>query len=416
MDRIIEKKKWPLKRILTYSGAGLFVLFVLYLFFFRDKSSKLYVEDDYISIVPVKKGDFQEFIPIDGVVHPKNTIYIDAISGGNVEQVYVEDGAILSPGDTILKLVNAGMELNFMEQETRIFEAINNNQNTQLVLEKSRYSHQLSIEEIKADIDKTIMDFERKKKLHENQVVADVEFEDAERDFKLNLKRLKIALKLQELDSISGDARSKQLKASLIRMENNLKMMKKNLDNLYIKAPAHGKLSSFAVEIGETKSQGEHLGQIDLMDGFKIRAAIDERYIARVSLGQEAEFKFDKKKYNLEIKKIYTDVQEGEFQVDMKFPDEYPNNIKRGQTLQLRLKFSSPQEAIMINRGAFFQETGGNWIYVVDPSGEFATKRNIKIHRQNSEFYEVKDGLREGEKVIVSSYENFGGKDKLIFK
>ncbi|MFA8449098.1 MAG: efflux RND transporter periplasmic adaptor subunit [Bacteroidales bacterium] len=416
MDRIIEKKRWTIKKMFSYTAAGIFALFIIYLFFFRDNSSKLYVEDDYITIAEVKKGDFQEFIPIDGVVFPKNTIYIDAINGGNVERIQVEDGAILNKGDTILKLVNAALELSFMEQETRTFDAINNNQNSQISLEKSRFQYQLKIAEIQSEIDRTTRNFERQKELFNKGVIPKVEFEDSERDFVLNLKKLKINLRLQELDSISGARRSKQLKQSMVRMENNLNMMKKSLDNLYIKAPAQGKLSSFSVEIGETKSAGEHLGQIDLMDGFKIRANIDERYIARVSLGQEAEFTFDDVKYDLEIKKIYTDVQEGKFQVDMKFPDTYPKNIKRGQTLQLRLKFSSPQKAVMVKRGGFFQDTGGHWIYVMDASGDFAEKRNIRIHRQNTDFYEVVEGLNPGEKVIVSSYSNYGEKDKLIFR
>ncbi|MFA8300067.1 MAG: efflux RND transporter periplasmic adaptor subunit [Hyphomicrobiales bacterium] len=416
MDRIIKKKKWTTKKVLLYSLGSIFLLFVLYLLFFRDKSSRLYVEKDYMSFAKVKKGDFQEFIPVDGIVFPKTTIFIDAISGGNVEKVYVEDGAVLMKGDTILKLVNANMELRFMEQETRIFDAINNLENTQLNLEKSKFHHLNDIEDLQYKIKTATAEFNRKKTLYDSKIIPDKEFEDAERDYRYNLKKMNIALELQRLDSITNSKRIGQLAISMKRMKTNLGMLKESLDNLFIKSPAQGKLSSFSAEIGESKTAGEHLGQIDLMDGFKIRANIDERYIARVSLGQEAEFRFSNQKYNLEISKIYTNVKDGAFQVDMKFSGDYPENIKRGQTLQLRLKFSSPQEAIMVKRGGFFQETGGNWIYVVDPSGEFAIKRNIRINRQNTEYYEVLEGLKDGEEVIVSSYSSFGDKDKLIFK
>jgi HlyD family secretion protein len=210
---------------------------------------------------------------------------------------------------------------------------------------------------------------------------------------------------------------SRQINNSIDRMHNNLNLLNKNLQNLIIKSPATGKLSSFSVEIGQTKTAGEHLGQIDMMeDGFKLRANIDERYISTVFIGQGAEFDFAGGTFQLEIMKIYTDVNNGSFQVDLKFTGEEPKEIKRGQTVQLRLKFSSVRDAIIVKRGGFFQETGGNWIYVINPSGDFAIKRSIRLGRQNSNFYEVMEGLQPGEKVIVSSYEAFGKKDKLVFK
>ena len=195
-----------------------------------------------------------------------------------------------------------------------------------------------------------------------------------------------------------------------------LDLLKTTIENLYIKAPIEGQLSSFSAEIGETKAAGEHLGTIDLPEGYKLRANIDERYVSRVYIGQVAEFDFAGKTYNLAISKIYTDVSNGSFQVDLFFEGEEPGQIKRGQTLQIRLSFSSPTDAIIVKRGGFFQETGGNWIYIVDPSGEFATKRKIKIGRQNTNFYEVMEGLEPGEQVVISSYDSFGAKEKLVFK
>jgi len=417
MDRIIEKKKWTSKKILTIGLAATFGMFIIYLLFFRDKQSRLYVEKSQLSVAEVKLDRFQEFIPVDGVAYPKTTIYIDAVQGGTIEEVFVEDGANLQKGDPILKLVNADMELQYMDQETRMYDAINNLQNSKVSLERSKFSRQLEIVSLESQIDRVKLDFIRKQQLHKDALISEKEFEDARRDYDLTMKQLQISLELQRLDSVSMVEQSRQINNSIDRMHNNLSLLNRNLQNLVIKSPATGKLSSFSVEIGQTKTAGEHLGQIDMMeDGFKLRANIDERYISTVYIGQEAEFDFAGKTFQLEIMKIYTDVNNGSFQVDLKFTAGEPKEIKRGQTVQLRLKFSSARDAIIVKRGGFFQETGGNWIYVIDPSGEFAVKRSIRLGRQNTNFYEVMEGLQPGEKVIVSSYEAFGKKDKLVFK
>jgi len=416
MDRPIEKKKWTLKRIVGIIAILAFLYLILHLLFFRDKSSRLYVNADQLTVATVKLDKFQEFIPTDGVVYPKNTVYIDAVQGGEVEIIFVEDGHILEKGDTIVKLMNANMELRFMEQETRILDAINNLQNSLINLDRNKFYRQREIVELRYQIDRAEIDFARKKDLYKDSLISTKEYEDAKREFDFNVKQLNISLSLQKLDSLSGISQQRQINTSIGRMNNNLEMLRRNLENLYIKAPAYGKLSSFNLEVGETKNPGEHLGQIDMFDGFQLKANIDERYISRVYKGQEAEFDFGGKNYRLEINKIYTDVTAGSFQVDLYFINDYPESIKRGQTIQLKLEFSRPTEAIIIKRGGFFQETGGNWIYVVDPTGDFAVKRNIRLGNQNTYYYEVLEGLKEGEKVIISSYNTFGNKDKLIFR
>ncbi|MCB0807152.1 MAG: HlyD family efflux transporter periplasmic adaptor subunit, partial [Bacteroidales bacterium] len=351
MDRVIEKKKWTTSKILKIAGISIFVLFILYLLFFRDKRSKLYVDKSQITIATVMEDKFQEFIPVDGVVYPKNTIYIDAVQGGFVEKVYVEDGAMLHKGDTILKLSNANLELSLMEQETRTFEAINNLENTKIGLEQNKYYRQQEIVQLQYKIDEAKRDFERKEQLYSEEVISDKEFEDAKRENDFALKQLHISLQLKKLDSVSAAKRSRQIDRTMSRMYENLEMLRANLENLYIKSPTAGQLSSFNVEIGETKTAGEHLGQIDMRDGFKLKANIDERYISRVHIGQEAEFDFAGKTYDLSIQKIYTDVTNGSFQVDLFFEGEEPGQIKRGQTLQLRLSFSSATDALIVKRG-----------------------------------------------------------------
>ncbi len=416
MDRAIEKKKWTPKKIASILAIAAFTFFIVYLLFLRDNSSKLYVDKNQLTIATVLADKFQEFIPIDGVVFPKRTIYIDAVQGGVVEQKFVEDGAMLQKGDTILKLLNTAMELNYMEQETRMLAEINNLTSTNLSLQQSTFLREKEIVQLEYTIDGAKIDFDRKEALYRDSIISTKEYEDAKREFDFTLRQLNISLKLQRLDSMNAANQSKAINTSLERMDLNLHLLRKNIENAYVKAPAIGKLSSFNVEIGETKSAGEHLGQIDMQDGFKLQANIDERYISRVFIGQGAEFDFNGKNYQLQIVKIYTDVTNGSFQVDMHFVDTFPPSIKRGQTIQLRLKFSSETDAIIIKRGGFFQETGGNWIYVVDESGSFAIKRSIRINRQNTNYYEVMEGLQPGEQVIVSSYDSFGNKDKLIFK
>ncbi len=416
MDRLIEKKKWTVRKIVIIAFSAAFLVFVLYLLFFRDKSSRVMIKREQITIATVVQDKFSEFIPVDGVVLPRTTIYIDAIMGGNVQEVYVEDGAMLRKGDTILKLVNTNLELSYMEQETRIFEAINNLQNTKIGLEQNKYTRQREIVQVQQSIEKLKSDFDRQCQLYADSLISDQDFEEAERSYRFARKQLEITLQLQRLDSVSAHSRNKQIDISMDRLYNNLDLLRTSLGNLYVKAPADGQLSSFNIEVGQTASAGDHLGQIDMPDEFKLRANIDERYISRVSIGQEAEFEFGGTLYVLQIIKIYTDVTSGTFQVDLNFTDGYPPHIKRGQTIQLRLRFSGETDALIVRRGGFFQQTGGNWIYVLDPTESFAVKRNIRINRQNTLHYEITEGLQPGEKVIISPYDNFGNKDKIVFK
>lgn len=417
MDRIIEKRKWTVKKVGYLAIGVLFLAFITYLLFFRDNASKLYVDIHDVTITTVLQDKFQEFIPIDGVVYPKETYFIDAIQGGSVEAIFATDGDMVKKGDTLLKLLNTSMELSYMEQETRMLAEINNLQNTALSLEQNKYIRQKEIVTLEYEIDKTKREFARKVQLYNQGVISEKEFEDAERDNEFTTRQLNISLKLQRLDSLSRESQRADIELSLDRMHDNIRLLRKNMENAYVKAPADGKLSSFNLKIGETKSVGVHLGQIDVPNDFRLEAQVDERYISRVFIGQEAAFDYGGQTYDLYVDKIYTDVTNGSFRVDLFFTDDKaPKAIKRGQTIQVKLKFSSETEAVVIKRGGFFQETGGNWIFVVDPSGDFAVRRNIKINRQNTRFYEVLEGIEPGEQVVISRYDSFRDKEKLIFK
>ncbi|MDX9941294.1 MAG: HlyD family efflux transporter periplasmic adaptor subunit [Bacteroidales bacterium] len=416
MDRVIEKKKWTPKKIATIAGATLFGLFIIYLLFFRDKSSRLYVEKDKLTIARVEQGRFQEFIPIDGVVQPLVTIYVDAVFGGRVEEIYIRDGAMVSEGEKILRLSNLSMEMQYIQQENHALEVLNNYQNTQLSLEQNKFALERQLADLDYQLDFARKDFNRKKQFYEENVISLEEYENAERDFNYALKRYDIALRTMRHDSLYTATQLKSIKESISRMQENIRMLNRNLDNLVIRAPISGQLSSFNSEVGETKNAGENLGQIDQTDGYKLRARIDERYVSRTHIGQNAEFEYGGKSYRLEISKIYSNITGGAFEVDLHFIDKAPEALRRGQTIQLRLQFSGVSEALIIPRGGFYQETGGNWIYVLDAAGNQAIKRNIRIGRQNIHHYEVVEGLLPGEEVIVSSYDGFGRKDRLIFR
>lgn len=416
MDKIIPKKKWPPKKIATIVAAVLFGVFLVYLIFLRDNSSRLYVDQDKMSIATVQQGRFQEFIPIDGNVQPIVTIYIDAVFGGRVEEIYVRDGAIVEEGDKILRLSNLSMEMQYIQQENQALEVLNNYQNTHLMLEQNKFSHERQMADLEYQLELANKNYTRKKQLFEEGVISPEEYEVAERDYRYAMRRHDIAIRTMRHDSLYTATQLASIRESIDRMQENIQMLNRNLENLTVRAPISGQLSSFTAERGETKNAGENLGQIDVLDGYKLRARIDERYVNRTFIGQNAEFEYAGETYKLEVSKIYSNISGGAFEVDMHFVGEAPEGIRRGQTIQLRLQFSGVADALIIPRGGFYQETGGNWIYVLNAAGTEAVKRQIRIGRQNIHHYEVLDGLEPGEQVIVSSYDSFGAKDRLIFR
>ena len=416
MDRIIEKKRWTVKKLATIAAASLFGAFIVYLLFFRDTSSRLYVDSDKMTISTVERGRFQEFIPVDGVVQPVVTIYLDAVFGGRVEEIFQRDGAHLEEGDKILRLSNAQIEMNYMQQENTALEVLDRYQNTRLGLERNLFALERSLADLEYRLDIAKKDYERKKGFFAKGVISDEEYENAYREYHFAKRHYDIGLRTLQHDSVYVSSQMDAINESIERVQANLGMLHQTLDNLTIRAPISGQLSSFNAERGETKTMGENLGQIDVLDGFKLRARIDERYVNRTYVGQPASFDYGGETYHLEISKIYSNITGGAFEVDLQFNGSEPSGIRRGQTLQLRLQFSGVAEALIIPRGGFYQGTGGNWIYVVDPSGSQAVRRPIRVGRQNIHHYEVLEGLEPGERVIVSSYDSYGGRDRLIFR
>ena len=416
MDRKIERRNWPPKKIAIVAGVALFASAILYNLIFGDRSSRLNVETERITISQVARGPFQEFIPVNGSVLPIQTFYLDATEGGRVESKYVEAGAMVKKGDPILKLTNANLQLDVMYREALSYEQINNARNTRIVIEQNTISVRGQLADVEYQVDRARRLFNRDSLLAAKGLTSELDFKQSRDDYHYWLRRLEIAQESFRQDSILRANQIGQLNASTARLQTNLDMIKKNLDALVVRAPLSGQLSSLNAEIGQSKSAGERLGQIDVLDNFKVRAGIDEFYISRINAGQTGEFDVAGSTHKLVITKVYPEVREGRFEVDMEFTKASPQGIRRGQTLQIRLELGDLAEATLIPRGGFYQKTGGQWLYVVDRSGDFATKRTIKLGRQNPQAFEVLEGLEPGEHVITSSYDNFGDIDKLILK
>lgn len=414
MDRIKKKRIWTPKRIVYISVSGLFVFVVLYNIIFGDYSSKLNVQTDRLTISTVNKGPFQEFISVSGSVIPIRTIYLDAIEGGWVEELYIESGTFVNKGDSILKLSNSSLLMDIMYRQAEFYQQTNNLRNTELALAQNSLILQGQIIDLDISLKKQKRIYEQSKQLAEKNLIPSQDLDEAKDEYEYLMNKYDLTIKRHNQDSLFRESQIKQLSSSLERMMNNLDFVEKNADNLTLRAPVSGLLTSLNAELGETKSRGERLGQIDILDGFKVRVRVDEHYIARINVGQRGEFTFNNKAYKMKINKIFAEVVNGSFEVDMIFVDKEPKGIRRGQTFRIRLELGDLSEVLLVSTGGFYQKTGGLWVYVLDESGEFATKRDVKFGRSNPLMYEILEGLKEGDRVITSTYDNFGDIEKLI--
>ena len=416
MDRKIEKPKWPPKKIALVAGSVLLVSFVLYSFILSDSSSRLNVEVERLTISDVTRGPFQEFIPVNGSVLPIETFYLDAVEGGRVERLFLEAGLMVKKGEPILRLANTNLQLDVMYREALTYEQINNAQNRRLAIEQNTIAVKGNLADVESQAVQAILAFARDSALYAKNLISPEEYNRSNSEYGRWEKRLSLARENAKQDSLLRLSQLTQLESSIDRLEANLKMVQNSVDNLTVRAPISGQLTSLNAEIGQSKSPGERLGQIDVLENFKVRAAIDEFYIARINIGQTGEFDLSGQTYRLQIKKVYPEVRDGRFEVDMVFSGKTPPGVRRGQTLQIRLELGDLAEAVLLPRGGFYQRTGGQWVYVVDPSGDVAVKRTIKLGRQNPQMFEVLEGIEPGERVITSSYDTFGDIDKLILK
>jgi HlyD family secretion protein len=415
MDRKIEKKGIN-KKYIWFGILGLIILFAFLKIIFGDKSTKLNVDEEKITISKVIYDKYQDYISVNGVVEPIKTIYLDAIEGGRVEEILIEEGNIVKKDDIIIKLSNNNLMLDISSNEAMVARAINDLKTTRLNLENQRISVKTQILNLQYQLKKLERTYNYNEKLLENNHISKEEFQYSKEQYELSLQQLELQKQKYKHDSAYMITRIASDEKSIDRMQNNLMLTRKRLENLNIRAPVNGELASLNPEIGEVVSYGSRIGTINILDSYKMRVEIDEHYIARIMKNLTGEFDFAGGKHNLVITKIYPEVRSGTFAVDMQFTSDIPEQIRIGQTARIRLELGESEDALLIPKGGFYQSTGGQWVYVVDKNGELAVKRNIRIGRQNPRYYEVLDGLVEGEEVIVSSYDNFGDNDKLILK
>jgi HlyD family secretion protein len=416
MDRKREKKSWIRKNILYVMGGTIVLTLLIYFILFSDHSSKLNVEIDKITVEEVKKDIFQDYIAVIGTVEPIQTIYLDATEGGRVEEIFIREGNMVKKGDVIMRLSNDNLLLEISNNESEVARAINDLKTMKVNLENQNYSNKNQLIDLYYDLSKLERQYNYSKELLKRNHISKEEYNVSKENYEKNKQHYDILLKKNQQDSVFMKLRLSASEESVESMQNNLKIIRNRLNKLLVQAPVNGELATLKPEIGEVINYGTRIGIINILDSYKLRVEIDEHYISRVKRQLKGVCDFSSNDFPSYITKIYPEVKEGKFSVDMVFSDKVPSDIRIGQTSRIRLELGESNKAILIPRGGFYQNTGGQWIFVVEPNGKFATKRNIKIGRQNPNYYEVIEGLDSGDRVITSGYENFGNVDKLILK
>ncbi len=417
MDIPLEKKRFTTKKILVAVGITGLAALIVFVLLSSTGASKLNVNKERISINSVQNGIFQVNIPVNGIVLPITTIYLDALEGGRVEEKFVEDGAIMKKGDPILRLSNTDLELSLVNQETQVYNLLTQMQISQNAASQNTIMKLNNFTDVENSLIEAKRVYDLNKTLYEKDVIARQEFIQSENAYNYQKQRMNLSREILKEDSLAVKQEGNQITSSYARTQNALQLMRRKVADLVVRAPVDGQLTSLDAEIGQSKNKGERLGQIDVLSGFKVRVEIDEHYISRIYSGQKGSFEFNGQPYELMIKKVFTQVNDsGRFQVEMAFNDEVPEGIRRGQSLQIRLALSQEKEALLIPKGGFFQVTGGNWIYKISDDGSTAYKAEIRLGSQNTEYYEVLSGLQPGDQVITSSYDNYGDVEELVLK
>ncbi len=416
MDTILEKKKGIQKKHFPYIIGGAMVITLILFLVFQNRGSSLNISMDKITIDTVTKGEFDDYITVIGQVEPITTIYLDALEGGRVVERYIEEGEMVKKGDVILKLENRELYQTILISETSLAEKENYLRTARINFEVDRIQSKRNLLENKLLLSKATRKFEQNKKLYENQLIAKEDYLQAEEDFMYQKELLEINKQKAMSDSLIKAKDIVQLESDMVKMRKALMYVQERLDNLLVKAPVDGQLGMLNAEIGQQLGQGTSLGQINVLSGYKVQALIDEHYIDRIVPDLTATLERQDKEFGLRVRKVYPEVRQGQFKIDLVFTGSMPENVRTGQTYHIKLQLGEPAEATLIPQGAFYQSTGGQWIYVLDKAERTAIKRNIKIGSKNPTYYEVLEGLQPGEKVITSGYELFGDNERLMLK
>ncbi|MCW3804419.1 efflux RND transporter periplasmic adaptor subunit [Plebeiibacterium marinum] len=416
MDKVIEKKK-GLKKKHVFWGIGIILFVALVLNISLSSHQSVYrTEKDKLTISTITDGQFNDYITIIGQVEPISTIYLDVEEGGKVEEIYIEEGEMVSQGDIILKLRNTDLNTSIMNSESQLAYHENEMRNTQIQMEQQQISNKRQKLQIDLQVVRAKRKYSQYERLFKEELVAREDYIQAKEEYDLAVKEQELTYQKMVQDSIFRSNQKIRMDESLANTRASLFMARQRLDNLNVKAPVNGQLGLLDAEIGQSINRGQRLGLVHVLTDFKINASIDEHYIDRVKRKLNGTFERNDCDYSLSIKKVYPEVREGQFEVDLVFESQKPENIRTGQTYHIKLELGAPEQSVLIPRGGFFQSTGGQWVYVLNESGTEAAKRNIKIGKQNPKYYEVIEGLKPGEKVITSSYELFGENDRIVLR
>jgi len=416
MDKIIEKKKGLKKKHVAWSlGALLFIALIVQISL-SSHQSVYRTERDKLTISTISDGQFNDYITIPGQVEPISTIYLDVEEGGKVEEIYIEEGEPVQKGDVILKLRNTDLNTSIMNSESQLAYHANEMRNTQIQMERQQIQNKRQKLQMDLQVVRAKRKFSQYERLFKEELIAKENYIQAKEEFDLSVKEQELTYQKLVQDSIFREVQKKQMDQSLENTRLSLQMARKRLDNLNVKAPVDGQLGLLNAEIGQSINRGQRLGLLHVLTDFKVSAQVDEHYIDRVKRKLQASFERNDSDFSLSIKKVYPEVRNGQFEVDMVFTGERPINIRTGQTYHIKLELGQPAQSILIPRGGFFQSTGGQWVYVLNQNESEAVKRNIKIGKQNPKYYEIIEGLQPGEKVITSSYDLFGDNDRIILK
>jgi HlyD family secretion protein len=416
MDKVIPKKKGIQKKHFGYLAIGIAIIVLIYMAFFADRTSTYKVEKDKLIIETITEDQFNDYITVPGTVEPITTIKLDAQEGGRVEEKLIEEGSMVKKGNIILRLSNPDLYLNILNSEAQLAEKEDFLRNTQITMEQEKLSIKRELVNLKYDIERKERNYQQNEILIKDNLISREEYIRSKEDLDMARQSKELFIERQKQDSLFRTVNVETIKTDLVNMRKNLALVKERVENLNVTAPVDGELGLLSPEIGQSISRGENMGQINVLTSYKVTCQIDEHYIDRVRTQLDATLDRQNNKFNLTVRRVYPEVRNGTFKIDMIFRDSMPDNIRTGQTYYISLQLGQPKVSVLVPIGGFFQETGGQWIFVLDPTESFATKRNISIGRKNPKYYEVLEGLKPGEKVIISGYETFGKNEKLILK
>lgn len=416
MDRMIERKRGIRMRHVPYIAAGTFVLVVLLWIVFGNHQSTLRVDVDDVTLADVTRGEFKDYVRINSTVVPFQVVHISPEEGGIVVEKVAEEGQRVNRGDVIVRLSNSSLDLQILNAEAELAEKQNLLRNTQVAMQQDKLSNETELASLEMDVARKRRGFEQNERLYGERLVSKEAFIQAKEDYDLAQRKLKLVGERLKKDAQYRSIQMEQMEDNLENMQRNVVLVRERKSKLDVRSTIDGELGLLDVELGQSISSGQTIGQVNDLSDFKIEARIDEHYIDRVRVGLSATFEREGKTYALIVRKVYPEVREGKFRTDLVFVGSRPSNMRAGQTFYLNLELGSPIQAVLIPKGTFFQTTGGNWIFVLDKSGSTAYRRNVSIGRQNPQYYEIEDGLEPGERVIISGYEAFKDNDVLKLK